>query len=110
MRPSPSPRVTAYAGLTAIFLLAALALRRPELAVLALPFALPLALGLRLSRAPQLRVVLAPAAGELLEATRCEEVHEGVPGQPGQAAGECVPARWKMRSYFCLPRVKSSRV
>ena len=56
MRPSPSPRVTAYAGLAAIFLLAALALRRPELAVLALPFALPLALGLRLSRAPRVRV------------------------------------------------------
>jgi len=27
-----------------------------------------------------------------------------------QAAGECVPARWKMRSYFVSPRVKSSRV
>ena len=56
MRPTPSPRVTAYAGLTAIFLLAALAVRRPELAVLALPFALPLALGLRLARAPEIRV------------------------------------------------------
>jgi uncharacterized protein (DUF58 family) len=56
MTPSASPRVTAYAGLAATFLLAALALRRPELAVLALPFALPLALGLRLARPPQLRV------------------------------------------------------
>jgi uncharacterized protein (DUF58 family) len=56
VRPTPSPRVTAYAGLTAVFLLAALALRRPELAVLALPFALPLALGLRLARAPEVRV------------------------------------------------------
>jgi uncharacterized protein (DUF58 family) len=56
MTPSASPRVTAYAGLAASFLLAALALRRPELAVLALPFALPLALGLRLARPPQLRV------------------------------------------------------
>ena len=56
MRASPSPRVTAYAGLAGVFLLAALGLRRPELAVLALPFALPLALGLRLARAPQLRV------------------------------------------------------
>ena len=52
MRPSPSPRVMAYAVLAALFLFAALALRRPELAVLALPFALPLALGLRLTRAP----------------------------------------------------------
>jgi uncharacterized protein (DUF58 family) len=56
MTPSPSPRVTAYAGLAAIFLFAALALRRPELAVLALPFAVPLALGLRLARAPQVGV------------------------------------------------------
>jgi uncharacterized protein (DUF58 family) len=56
VRPSPSPRVTAYAVLAALFLFAALALRRPELAVLALPFALPLALGLRLTRAPQIRV------------------------------------------------------
>lgn len=55
MTPHASPRVTAYAGLTALFLLAALALRRPELAVLALPFALPLALGLRLSRQPAVR-------------------------------------------------------
>ncbi len=55
MTASASPRVTAYAGLTAIFLLAALALRRPELAVLALPFALPLALGLRLAQPPELR-------------------------------------------------------
>jgi uncharacterized protein (DUF58 family) len=50
-----SPRVTAYAALTSLFLLAALAARRPELALLALPFALPLALGLRLVRPPELR-------------------------------------------------------
>ena len=56
MTPSPSPRVTAYAGLAALFLLAALALRRPELAVLTLPFALPPAVGLHLARAPQLAV------------------------------------------------------
>ena len=43
MRPSPSPRVTAYAVLAALFLLAALASRRPELAVLALPFAIRIA-------------------------------------------------------------------
>ena len=56
MRATPSPRVTAYAALAAVFLLAALGLRRPELAVLALPFALPLALGLRLARVPEIRV------------------------------------------------------
>jgi uncharacterized protein (DUF58 family) len=56
MTSSASPRVTAYAALTALFLLAALALRRPELAVLALPFATPLALGLRLARTPEVRL------------------------------------------------------
>jgi uncharacterized protein (DUF58 family) len=56
MTPSASPRVTAYVALTALFLLMALALRRPEPTLLALPFALTLALGLRLSRAPELRV------------------------------------------------------
>ena len=55
MTGSASPRVTAYAALTALFLLAALALRRPELVALAIPFALPLALGLRLVRPPELR-------------------------------------------------------
>jgi uncharacterized protein (DUF58 family) len=56
MTPSASPRVTAYAVLTALFLLAALAVRRPEPALLTLPFALTLALGLRLARPPELRV------------------------------------------------------
>ncbi len=56
MTPSASPRVTAYAALAAVFLFAALVLRRPELAVLALPFALPPALGLALARAPELEV------------------------------------------------------
>jgi uncharacterized protein (DUF58 family) len=64
---SASPRVTAYATLTALFLLAALALRRPELAVLALPFATPLALGLRLARAPEVRVRVALERERALE-------------------------------------------
>jgi uncharacterized protein (DUF58 family) len=55
MSAAASPRVAAYAALTALFLLAALALRRPELAFLALAFALPLALGLRLARPPEVR-------------------------------------------------------
>jgi uncharacterized protein (DUF58 family) len=58
MTPSPSPRVTAYAWLAAVFLFAAMALRRPELAILALPFALPPALGLRLARKPDVRTEL----------------------------------------------------
>ncbi len=56
MTPAASPRVTAYAALAALFLFAALALRRPELAVVAAPFALLPALGLVLARAPQLRI------------------------------------------------------
>jgi len=58
MTSSASPRVTAYASLAALVLLAALAVRRPELAVLALPFALPLAIGLHLVRQPEVRVWL----------------------------------------------------
>ena len=56
MTPSASPRVTAYAALAAVFLFTALVLRRPELAVLALPFALPPALGLALARPPVVQV------------------------------------------------------
>src|SRR5688500_2852385 len=58
MTSSASPRVTAYAALAALFLLSALAVRRPEVAVLALPFALPLAIGLHLARQPDLRIWL----------------------------------------------------
>jgi uncharacterized protein (DUF58 family) len=58
MSGSASPRLTAYAMLTALFLFAALALRRPEPAVLAVPFALVLAVGLRLARPPVLRAWL----------------------------------------------------
>ena len=58
MTPSASPRATAYAGLAALFLFAALAIRRPELAVLAAPFALLPALGLALARPPEVRVWL----------------------------------------------------
>jgi uncharacterized protein (DUF58 family) len=58
MIPSASPRVTAYAGLAALFLFAALATRRPELAVVAAPFALLPALGLVLARPPDVRVWL----------------------------------------------------
>jgi uncharacterized protein (DUF58 family) len=72
VRPSPSPRVTAYAGLAALFLLAALGLRRPELAVLALPFALPLALGLRLARAPKLRIQVEVERATALEQDELE--------------------------------------
>ncbi len=58
MTSSASPRVTAYATLAALFLLSALAFRRPELVVLAVPFALPLAVGLHMARQPEIRVWL----------------------------------------------------
>jgi uncharacterized protein (DUF58 family) len=53
-----SPKLGAYAGLAALGLLAALALGRPELAVLATPFALVLFAGLAAAREPDLRVAL----------------------------------------------------
>ncbi|HEY7379737.1 MAG TPA: DUF58 domain-containing protein [Gaiella sp.] len=55
MTARPSPRLSAYSALVAIGLLGALAARRAELAVLAAPFALVLALGLT-ARPPQPRV------------------------------------------------------
>ena len=59
MTRSASPRVAAYAVLASAGLLGALALRRPELVVLAAPFALALALGLRTAQEPRLAVALA---------------------------------------------------
>jgi uncharacterized protein (DUF58 family) len=53
-----SPKLGAYAGLAALGLLAALVLGRPELAVLATPFALVLFAGLVAAHEPQLRVAL----------------------------------------------------
>jgi uncharacterized protein (DUF58 family) len=49
-----SPRLGAYAGLSALGLVAALVLRLPELVVLAAPFALLLAVGLALAQEPRL--------------------------------------------------------
>jgi uncharacterized protein (DUF58 family) len=69
---SASPRVTAYAWLAAVLLFASLALRRPELAVLALPFALPPALGLRLARAPEVRVEVEPERATAVEGEELE--------------------------------------
>jgi uncharacterized protein (DUF58 family) len=49
-----TPRVAAYTALAALGLLGALVLRRPEVAVLAAPFAGVLALGLATTRAPHI--------------------------------------------------------
>jgi len=52
-----APKLTAYAGLAGFGLLAAVALGRPELAVLAAPFALVTAVGLALAREPELGAI-----------------------------------------------------
>ena len=67
MRRSASPRVTAYAVLAAAGLIGALAARRPELAVLAAPFAVTLALGLRLDREPRVGVWISLGRERALE-------------------------------------------
>ena len=58
MTRAASPRLLGYAALAAAGLVAALALRRPELAVLAAPFAALLVVGLQLAEEPDVRVAL----------------------------------------------------
>jgi uncharacterized protein (DUF58 family) len=64
---APSPKLGAYAGLAAAALFAALVLRRPELAVLAAPFALVLGLGLALSERPEVAASVHVAPDRLVE-------------------------------------------
>ena len=60
-------RVQGYALLAAVSLLAALALRRPEVAVVAAPFALLLAAGTSFSAEPRIHARLALSATRTLE-------------------------------------------
>src|SRR5213075_1709029 len=60
-----TPKLGAYAGLAAVALFAALATRRPELVVVAAPFALVAALGLLLARRPS---IVADVGAERVEA------------------------------------------
>jgi uncharacterized protein (DUF58 family) len=62
-----SPRVEGYALIAAVGLVAALALRRPELAAIAVPFGLVLVLGLRWSHDPNVVAELALDAERTLE-------------------------------------------
>ena len=71
-----SPRIVGYASLAAVGLIGALALRRPELAAAAAPFALILAIGLRSARAPALSIDLSLATERALEATEIDAVLE----------------------------------
>ena len=74
MRRRGGPRLEGYAVVVAVSLVAALALRRPELAVLAAPFALVLALGLR------------PAPEPRIEASLVLDTDRGVEDQPSAAS------------------------
>jgi uncharacterized protein (DUF58 family) len=71
-----SPRLLGYASLAALGLVGALALRRPELAVCAAPFALVLALGLRAAREPAVTVELSLATERALERTEVDALLE----------------------------------
>jgi len=61
------PKLGAYTGLAALGLLASLVLGRPELAVVAAPFAFLLFVGVVAARAPDVRVVLALDQERMLE-------------------------------------------
>jgi uncharacterized protein (DUF58 family) len=63
-----TPKLGAYAGLAALALLAALATRRPELVVVAAPFALAAALGLLLARRPRIDAEVQLGVERALEA------------------------------------------
>src|SRR5262249_17765882 len=67
-----TPKLGAYAGLAALALLAALATRRPELAVVAAPFALAAGLGLLLARRPRIEVEVELGAERALEGDELE--------------------------------------
>jgi uncharacterized protein (DUF58 family) len=67
MRRTGSPRIEGYATVVAIGMVSALALRRPELAVVAAPFALVLAIGLRTARDPELELSFTAGTERTLE-------------------------------------------
>lgn len=66
----PQPKLGAYAGLTALGLLGALAFSRPELAAVASAFALALVAGLALARPPRVDVAVALDRERALEGER----------------------------------------
>ncbi len=72
MTRSGSPRIAGYAAVSAIGLVAALALRRPELVIVAAPFALVLAIGTRLARDPGVAVELELATDRTMEEAEVE--------------------------------------
>ena len=77
-------RVQGYVLLAAVSLLAALALRRPEVAVVAAPFALLLAAGTSFSAEPRIHARLALSATRTLEG---DDVEAELALDPGSAIG-----------------------
>jgi uncharacterized protein (DUF58 family) len=82
-----SPRLFGYAALAAVGLVAALALRRPELVIVAAPFALVLAIGTRAARDPGVAVEVALGERRTIE-------------------GEDVPATLLVRSEAAVDRLE----
>jgi uncharacterized protein (DUF58 family) len=72
MTRAASPRLHGSAALAALGLLGALAVKRPELAVLAAPFAALLAVGLRASRPPEVGVWIELARDRAIEGEELE--------------------------------------
>ena len=62
-----TPKLAGYAGLVGVSLLAALALRRPELVAIAAAFTLPLALSLAFDKVPQIRIDAAVSGERALQ-------------------------------------------
>ena len=80
MSPFASPRLVSYVGLAALGLIAALALRRAELVVVAAPFALVVAAGLLLEGRPKVVAWLSVDRDLALEGDEISavvEVHAG---------------------------------
>ena len=82
MRRRGSPRLEGYAVVAAVGLVAALALRRPELAIVAAPFALLLSLGTMLARDPALEVDFSLETDRVLQG---EEVEATIVAQAGSS-------------------------
>ena len=72
MKRRGSARIGGYATLAAVALVASLVVRRPELAVVAAPFALLLTLGISLAREPQLDASLALSNTRTVEGDEVE--------------------------------------
>jgi uncharacterized protein (DUF58 family) len=77
-----NPRLAGYAALAALGLVGALALRRPELAAVAAPFALILVLGSRGARDPRVEVELVIASERTIEDAEIEAVCTVRAGEP----------------------------